>query len=325
MTGSGKTVSFINLITTKNECTLILVHTTELAEQTRKAVAKFTNVPYEDTGLLGNGQFDVKPISVGLHQTINTIDENKLKEVNDMFGMIISDETQILGAETFYSNMCKLTAKNKFGFSATPYRDDGLTDVIHFAVGPSIHKVPKSELVDVLIKPDILFLFTDYFFPLIYSSDYQFMISDLSKDPDRNDFIVKELLTNYKDNFVCLLCNRIEQIEQLKLKLGSDAEVLISSMTKKKRKEVMEDLLTKKTKYIISSYALFSAGIDIPHLDVLFLCCPIKSEVKLKQAAGRLMRKSEGKTKATIVDFVDKKISLLEYHFKKRKQIYNKL
>jgi superfamily II DNA or RNA helicase len=58
---------------------------------------------------------------------------------------------------------------------------------------------------------------------------------------------------------------------------------------------------------------------------MLFLCAPMRSEVKLRQSAGRLMRKSEGKTSAKIIDFVDVNNGLLANQARKRAKILTNL
>jgi len=326
MTGSGKTITFVALTIKRKEPTLILVHTIELANQTVKAFAKFTNLKEEDIGFIGDGRWEVKPITVALHQTMAKLDQSRFDAINERFGQIIADEVHIVGAETYYHTMTHLSAKYKFGFSATPKRDDGLTEVIHFATGPKIYKVDTDLLEDVLVKPTIVRINTNYHFPIFSSDEYQTLITDLSENQDRNQLIVNTANSpEYKDRTMCFLCVRLAQVELLKEKFGDEAEILTSKMTKKQRKLVMEKLLNGECKKIISTYALFSTGIDVPQLDLAFLCAPLQSEVKLKQTAGRLMRKAPGKTEATMIDFVDVKVSLLKYQFYKRNTIYKKL
>jgi len=326
MTGSGKTITFVALTLERKEPTLILVHTIELANQTVNAFAKFTNLKAEDIGFIGDGRWEVKPITVALHQTMAKLDDNKFALINERFGQIIADEVHIVGAETYYHTMTHLSAKYKFGFSATPKRDDGLTEVIHFATGPKIFTVDTSLLEDVLIKPNIVRVNTSYDFPIFSSDEYQALLTDLSEDKDRNQLIIDTSnLPEYKDRTMCFLCVRISQVMALKNLLGDEAEILTSKMPKKKRKLVMEKLLDGRCKKIVSTYALFSTGIDVPQLDLALMCAPLQSEVKLKQTAGRLMRKSPGKIQATMIDFVDTKVSLLKHQFYRRNGVYKTL
>jgi superfamily II DNA or RNA helicase len=83
----------------------------------------------------------------------------------------------------------------------------------------------------------------------------------------------------------------------------------------------MEDVMKRKYKYVVSTYGLMSTGIDVPFFEKLYFCAPISSKTKIKQSIGRLMRQSEGKTGAEVIDFVDLNIGLLLYQWKKRRNV----
>jgi|APSaa5957512576_1039674.scaffolds.fasta_scaffold00035_49 superfamily II DNA or RNA helicase len=324
MTGSGKTVVFVKMIVDNKQNTLVLVNTMELANQTIEAIAKFTNLRKKDIGFIGDGKFDVKPISVGLHQTMAKLKDERWDSINDTFGQIIADEVHIVAAETYMETMVQLKAKYKWGFSATPRRADGLTKVIFWATGPKLHTVPNSALADVLVTPDVRIIPTKYTFPLFSTQEYGMMINDLSEDTDRNQLILDTIEEDYEKGYICILCLRLSQVDYLQTKLKGSVK-LTSKMKKKDRKAVMKKLREKETRIVISTYGLFSTGLDIPHLDTLILAAPIRSEVKIRQSAGRLMRKSDGKKGAIIVDFVDKKVDLLKYQYYARRKIYKTL
>lgn len=322
---SGKTISFISMVVQKKVPSLILTHTIELAEQTKQAFLQFTNATEEDIGFIGSGNFKLSPITICLHQTMAQLSEEQYALLNTYYGMIIADECHNLAATTFYATMCKLAAKYKYSFSATPKRSDGLTDVIHFATGPTIHVVPKEDLKDVLVQPDLVFKNTNYYYPLLNSSEYQELMTDLSFDQDRNDFIVDVFKKEYANNYVIFLCNRIEQVDELLKRIGPTAVGLTSKMKKKDRKQAILDINNKIKQHVVSTYGLFSTGLDVKHMDTLFMCAPIKSEIKIRQSAGRLMRKAPGKTTATIVDFVDSRVQLLNYQAATRRRILMKI
>jgi len=321
-TGSGKTVMMNNMICTLQQPTLILVHTIELANQFRDSLIKFTSLKKSDIGMLGDGKKDIKPITVGLLQTVTTMDPSSC---NNFFGAIFVDEVHIAPAETYAEALSKLTAKYKYGASGTPERADGLTKVIFWLTGPLRHIVPDSALTDVIIKPSIVTKETNYYFPLFDTSEYQAMITDLSKDVDRNKLIIDELV-NYPTQQIVLLCQRKEQVEKLQSMIPNSV-TLTSDMGKKARVAVMKGLVGNMHRVIISTFQLFSTGIDIPTLEVLFICAPIKSVVKVKQSAGRLMRTTKllPNKQPIIVDFTDKKVELLKYQAYQRQRIYRTL
>ena len=323
MTGAGKTVFALGKILESKRPTLFLVHTLELANQSIESFCKFTNLKKEDIGFIGNGKFELKPITVGLHQTLAKLPKFKFDIINQHISQVIGDEIHIIAAETWYRTMCSLDAKFKWGISATPKRTDGLTKVIHWATGPKIYTVDEKELVNVLIKPTIEYLETGYSFPIISTQEYQEMITDLAEDTDRNKLIL-DTQKKYPKKYSIMLCERISQVTYLHKEIKNSV-MLTSKMTKKDREKTMESVKTGKKNVVISTYGLFSTGIDIPALELLFLCSPIKSEIRLRQSAGRLMRKSPGKTEAKIIDFVDKKVGILFNAAKKRRGILNRL
>ncbi|GAH87590.1 unnamed protein product, partial [marine sediment metagenome] len=88
---------------------------------------------------------------------------------------------------------------------------------------------------------------------------------------------------------------------------------------------VIENLNNGKTKIVVSTFSLFSTGIDIINLEVLFLVGPTRSKIKLKQSIGRIMRKSTIKKNPEIVDFRDMGVDLLKSQAYARNQIYKYL
>lgn len=317
-TGSGKTAIFVSYTVKKKQNTLILVNTKELAAQTVSAFCKFTNLKEDDIGFIGSGRFEPKPITIGILQTITGLDGEELQIVQNYFGQLITDEVHIIAANTYYEASAKLPFKHKFGFSATPRREDGLTKVIFWATGDIIHTVPDSALVDFLIEPAYKKVDTQYYFPLFDTSEFQAMITDLSENPIRNKLIADTFQNIGEDRPSCFLCDRVSQTKLLEKLIPNS--VILTGKTKD-RPEVMEALRSKKTLHVISTWGLFSTGIDLPHLEILYLCSPKKAYVKLKQAKGRLMRQAEGKTEALIVDFVDTGVWLLYNQWKTRHKI----
>lgn len=322
-TGSGKTVCFVHRVLSKKVNTLILVHTKELAEQTLKAFCKFSNLEKDDLGFIGSGKFNVKPITIGLLQTLTSLESKKFKKIDSYFGQIIADETHIIAANTYYSFMTSMSAKYKFGFSATPKREDGLTPLITWAAGPKIHTVPHDDLEEHLMIPEYHPIMTDYFFPLINTMEYQTMITHMAEAEKRNQLIL-DTYQKHKKPPSCFLCNRTSQVEILHKQLP-DSIMLTSSMSKKAREKAMKDLESGKKKDVVSTYGLFSTGIDHPPLEQLFLCSPMRSKIKLKQAGGRLMRPYPGKGTPKIFDFVDRKIGLLMGQYKSRARVLKNL
>lgn len=325
-TGSGKTISFITGIVERGQRTLILAHTKELVDQTIKSIVGVTNISKKEIGIIGGGKYDVKPLSVGTIQTLASYNKNgddRLDYISDYFGQVVVDETHIVPATTYFDAINSLKAKHKFGFSATPYREDGLTDLIKFGVGPIVHVVPDEAVSPYLIVPTYEQVETDFEFLYFEQSDYQPMISYLSEDYTRNQLILDTAAPELSLSS-CFLCQRTSQVHYLASKIPKCA-ALTSELKKKEREAIMADIKSGKYLHVASTFGLFSTGIDVPGLERLYICAPIQSSIKLKQSAGRLMRQAEGKTSAKIIDFVDNNVGILAGQARKRKKILTNL
>jgi superfamily II DNA or RNA helicase len=316
-----------------------MTNTIELANQMIKNFVKFTNKKEDDIGFIGSGIFKVRGVTVCILQTMARLSETQYRFLNGSFGQIITDECHIIPATTFYDVITKLDAKYKFGFSATPQREDGLTDLIYWATGPKICELTLQDVKDKIVIPTIRKIKTNYYFPLWSSDEYAAMIDDLIEDGQRNKLIL-DTVDEYKGKQMVVLTTRVKHAiflaDQFNKK-DHKAEYLVSrlphptkkgkfqAMPKKQRAAVIENLNSGKTRIVVSTFSLFSTGIDIINLEVLFLAGPTRSEIKLKQAIGRIMRKATIKKTPEIVDFRDLQVDLLKRQAYARNKIFKYL
>jgi superfamily II DNA or RNA helicase len=339
-TGAGKTIMMIYLIAQKKQPTIVLVDQIELGNQFVERVKQFTNLTDDQVGFIGNGKFSIRPLTVALLQSMHRLNDDYYEIINKNIGHIICDEVHVVAADTYYAVMTNLDAKYKFGFSATPKRVDGLTNVIFWAAGPIIHTIPFNK-VSIITKPELHVVETNYMFQLFSVREYSDMINDLSIDDERNKLIINTLSKPiYKQAQKALLCTRVSQVLELN-RLIPGSEILISGIskedrnyfkqkhgekaaktlnkktTKKHREEVIRQLNNGTLRTVVSTYGLFSKGIDIRTLELLAFCAPIRSEVIVKQCRGRVMRKTKNKI-PVIIDFMDVNIELLKLQSKDR-------
>jgi len=340
-TGTGKTYIMLELIKKHLQNTLILVDTYELAEQFKKRLTELTTL--QEIGYVGGGKKKAwKPVTIALLQTMRNLSDEEFTMVNKMFGQILYDETHGCPATTYYELLGKLNMKRKYGFSATPYRDDGLTKVIFWATGPKIHTVSNKEADDHVLKPELEILKTKFTWPLIQSTDYSFCVSDLSIDKDRNKIITDHY--NKHEEFhtkqTVFLCTLRSQIYKLWSDLGKKGGVLISPLDKDTKLKLAQDLKLTKVQIkafnkfsgkknrnaviqglrdgtitqVFSTYALFNKGIDIDRLEILYMCGPFRSRTRILQSRGRIVRKRvDGVDKSPkIIHVFDERIGLFK-------------
>ena len=195
--------------------------------------------------------------------------------------------------------------KYMLGLSATPYRRDGLTNLIHWFVGDLTHKIDPVELQDTesVLIPEIRTRETGF--------NYQKLLSLIVVNEDRNNMIVQDVLFEAKRPGTALVVSdRIEHCEilfdQLRLApgIGYEIEMLTGQLKPKERSSVVEDIRAGKVKVVIATIQLIGEGFDCPGLSSLFLATPIKFSGRLIQVVGRILRPADGKT-PRVYDYQD--------------------
>lgn len=324
-TGSGKTVSALSVIAKRKQPTLIIVHTKELLYQWKDRVKEFLK---EDVGIIGDGKFEIKNISVGTIQTV----KKRLDELNLKFGFLIVDEVHRYGTLSGIFTIQDFPAKYYLGLTATPFRSDGLGRLLFVSIGPKIHIVNKKKLFDNknILRPDIFRIDTN--FRYIFNNDYSSMMSVLTKDEARNRLICAKTSEDLKiyNEAILLVSDRKKHLEILQEILledyGIKSIILYGTTKKKKRVEYVELINQKKVKVILATTSLIGEGFDAPYLTALFLTTPIKFSGRLVQACGRILRTEKGnKNKIPrLYDFRDNNIDVLRYSGYGRDRVYRK-
>lgn len=321
-TGSGKTTIALSSITKRQQPTLIIVHTKELLYQWKDRIKQFLK---EDAGIIGDGKFQVKPISVGTIQTI----KKRLEELTNKFGFIIIDECHRYTTNANIFTIQDFPAKYYLGLTATPFRSDKLGRLIFTSIGPKIHIVNKKKLFDTksILRPDIFRIDTN--FRYVFTNDYSTMISQLAKDENRNTLICNKTAEDLKiyNDAVLLISDRTAHLELIQKQLWKKHKIrsiLLTGKTKKQlRMEHLKNIKDRKVKVVLATASLIGEGFDAPYLTALFLLTPIKFSGKLIQACGRVLRPEENKI-PRIYDFRDNNVPVLKYSGFSRDRTYQK-
>ena len=181
-TGSGKTVMALAIIASRQQPTLVLVHTKELLYQWRDRIKTFLGI---EAGLIGDGHLNIRPVSVGI---VNTV-RKQLDSLVERFGQVIVDECHRVPSTLFNEALRAFPAHYMLGLSATPYRRDGLDKIIAWYCGEHRAKVERTVLHEVgaVLRPKVHTVETG--FDYWYADNYQDMVSALVKDKGRNELI----------------------------------------------------------------------------------------------------------------------------------------
>ena len=290
--GSGKTVVALAAIAVRKQPTLILVHNKELLYQWQDRIAKFLGV---SAGLIGDNKFGIQFVTVAI---INSAKKHlRSGSLPKCFGQIIVDECHRTPATMFSEVVQTFDCKYMLGLSATPYRRDGLTNLIHWFVGPLIHKIDPVELQDTgaVLIPEIQTRETGF--------NYQKLLSLIVADEDRNSMIVRDVMMEaQRPGTALIVSDRVEHCvvlhDLLKTMPGSGLKVkiLTGQLKSKERTSLVEDIRADKIDVVVATLQLIGEGFDYEGFSSLFLATPIKFEGRIIQTIGRILRPMDGKT-----------------------------
>lgn len=320
--GAGKTMIGLEAMARIQQPALWVCHTRELAEQTIDRACSVFDIERSEVGLIGDGKFSIGDrLTVALVQTLS---KSNIDDFKHRFGAIFVDEAHHLAARSFFYPIGQFPAKYRIWVSATPDRADGLTGMVFAAAGNIVHTIQQSAVPTII--PQLRVIETSF---QCKENDYVKIIGDLIHDDTRNRLIVETVATEAEGNYSLLLSDRVEHLIVLKQML-EDAlpdkriEILTGKMSKKQRTEVM-DLVQNREIDVLLSTQLAREGLDIKHLNRLFLATPKRAGAAVQQEVGRIMRPEVGKTDAVVYDFWDTKQPMLRTQFWKRREVYRKI
>lgn len=326
-TGSGKTVMALYMIAKRKQSCLIIVHTKTLLKQWIKRIEYFFGIPKEEIGIIGNSKnFVGEKITVGMVQT--------LREMKQMpkIGHLISDEDHRVPADTFYKVIKKFDCQYLLGLSATPFRPDGLTDLIYWYVGPIRHEISLIKLIKegYLKRIEPIIRKTDFTSSLKNpSSNYPKFLAELTKDKQRNTQITNDIVKEvHKGKFGLVLTDRKAHCETLKkILISQDIKVGIinSDQSEAKQEQAVEDINAGNINMIIATGKGLGEGFDCDNLSCLFLTVPVKFDGLLLQYIGRVIRFKKGIEKAQIYDYFDRNIKCVYGSYTIRQKVYKEL
>lgn len=327
-TGSGKTAMIARVIEGHALWAVVIVPTIDLLNQTREFLGEHLIGPdAERIGQLGDGVVDPQPVTVATVRTMakalsvsyesyefgeyDDSDDTKvrpadLREWIEKLGTMIVDEAHILGAQAIFDVATKLPTKNKYGFSASPWRDDGADLMIEGATGPVRFRIGTKELVEngYLVPPMIRVIDTEgMWIPAAWKkNEYQKAYTkEIVENPVRNGMIALE--ANKLDVPTLILVKQVKHGKILE-KIVDDSKFLSGKASGQERVEVYDQMKSGELKVIIAT-TIADLGLDLPICGALILAGGGKSSTRHLQRIGRVARPYPGKKAALVIDFDD--------------------
>lgn len=314
-TGSGKTMIMASLLASLESLpALIIAPNVSVMGQ---LVKELTNlIPWAKFGLVGDGNYQVyKHWVIGLAGSLIKVPVDELRR----FKVVLVDECHTSAAQQCHDVILSVNAPYRFGFSGTPTgRSDGKDLVVEGLIGKIVKLIEREELVSqgFIAETQV------NFHRAAWDGNYH-VLEDLLivNNPLRNQ-LIKKIVDKSGARSVLILVRRIDHGKILEKMFGSKSIFLSGEDESEIREEVREDLKRGKYRILIAS-KIFSAGIDIPSLELGVYAAGGKSIIETIQSAGRVSRPWNEMVKSW-TDIYDSYCSVLEEHSKSRLDEYKK-
>ena len=312
-TASGKSLMIYGIVryfVERNQNTLIVVPTTSLVEQMYKDFADYG----WDVGSYCHKIYAGKERETDSQVIITTWQSiYKLpRKYFDRFSVVVGDEAHQFKSKSLISIMTKLAdAKYRYGFTGTLDGTETHKWVLEGLFGPSYKVVKTNELMKKghLAKLDINVLLLKH--PPNKFENFEEEIQYIITHQRRNNFI-KNLALDLKGNTLILYA-RVEGHGEPLYNLIINSNIIEQrqvffvhgGVATEDREEVRSITEIENNAIIIASYGTFSTGINIKNLHNVIFASPSKSRIRNLQSIGRVLRKGNNKTKATLYDIAD--------------------
>ena len=311
-TASGKSLMIYSLVryyVDKNESILIVVPTTSLVEQMYKDFADYGwNVgSYCHKIYAGKERETEAQVIITTWQSIYKLPRKYFAR----FNVVIGDEAHQFKSKSLVSIMTKLAdAKYRYGFTGTLDGSQTHKWVLEGLFGPSYKIIKTEELmkkghvatldINVLLlkhPPNKFETFEDEVQYIITHGRRNNFIKNLAIDLKGNTLILYARVEGHGQPLYELINNNTNENRQVFFVHGG-----VATEDRERIREITEQ---ENNAIIVASYGTFSTGINIKRLHNVIFASPSKSRIRNLQSIGRVLRKGNGKVKATLYDIAD--------------------
>ncbi len=312
-TASGKSLmiySIVRYYVERKQNTLIVVPTTSLVEQMYKDfadygwdVGSFCHKIYAGRERETNSQ-----VIITTWQSIYKLP----RKYFERFSVVVGDEAHQFKSKSLISIMSKLAdAKYRFGFTGTLDGSQTHKWVLEGLFGPSYKIIKTNELMKKghVATLDINVLLLKH--PPNKFENFEEEVQYIINHNRRNNFI-KNLALDLKGNTLILFA-RVEKHGEPLYNLINNSNIIENrrvffvhgGIDTEDREEIRDITERENNAIIVASYGTFSTGINIKNLHNVIFASPSKSRIRNLQSIGRVLRKGDNKTKATLYDIAD--------------------
>jgi superfamily II DNA or RNA helicase len=307
--GYGKTFMAIYIALQCRKRFLIVVDKEFLMNQWRAEIANFTTGVR--VGILQSNTVQVD--STAYDVTICMIQTICRREFPDGFfddyGFTIFDECHHLGASYFSHALKKIQTASMLGLSATPDREDGLSRVFEYFLGPAVYKnTQRAPDKDAVVKA-LWFHSEDPTYkevPLNAAGETVTakLMNQVAEFEARNQrvFTIIQEYAATPHRYILILSDRIKQLEWFEAELNKNPYRHGYYIGGMKQSKLDENAAT--CQILLATYQMASEAFSIKKLNTVILATPRKN---VQQSTGRIFREriEERKLAPHIIDVID--------------------
>jgi superfamily II DNA or RNA helicase len=306
-TGAGKTTFGLMFAGAVKTATLILVDKGGIADEWERRAFDELGVK---VGYYGGGRKTVRPITVALHQAVNAMKPEAVAAFDQMFGAVITDEVQVLGAKTYGNNVDRMRARYRLGLSDDHHRADGKTFVVTGIMGPVIYKIGDRKLIDqgAIVDVNVIADPTDFVAPWysdgrideetgeqlpVTGEDFNRLLDEMTASAPRNAKICDRIAHQVGLGRTFLIFSHREaHCRALTAQLiarGVPAGLMLGGT--KEFDETRQGILSGLVKAGVGTLQALGKGINVPAVDSGYATTPVTSSTQVwRQVKGRIVR-----------------------------------
>ena len=295
----GKTVVMTFIMKALKQRTLVLADERTLIQQFEDTIREFTNVNELEKQygmrLVGVPKriTDVYPIcTLSSYQTYAHPNAREdLRSIRDAFGMVIIDEAHLAAAKEYARVVSNFNSWYRLPTTATPERKDGLHVALYDVVGPVVAVGEVEGLI-----PDVEIVWTGY--KVKDFSNWNTLLSRLSKDKTRNNLIVDNVLADVRDgHYVLVTTDKPDHGKELRRLIESKSNVPVIDVfgdSKDNRDSIKRDINAGKYPIVVGQNRIIQKGWNVWQWSALHNTLPVANRHNYYQRFSRPRTKCPG-------------------------------
>jgi superfamily II DNA or RNA helicase len=311
-TASGKTVALTAAIVEAGLPALVIVSTGNLFDQWVRRLQTDLGLREDQVGVLGQGEERVRPITVGMQQTLMKGD--RVRRFGRLFGFVGCDEVHLFVADTFRVVVDELPARYRIGVSDDERRKDRREYLLYDMFGVPIAEVKRKELVDRGFILDVEVRLVPTEARVGWWEDlpeqerptrWTELLRSLEADDRRNKLVARYALEGAGAGEQVLV---FAHHETHCLRLMADVASreprvgLLVASHKREFAAALAGLLGGSVRCAVGTYKAVGTALDLPEVGYGVCATPIHNNRPFThQVRGRLCRAPEGKDSAVLV------------------------